>query len=288
MKIERIELHHIELPLVHPFRTSFGEERERPCILVAVYSEGLVGWGECVAGAGPWYSAETVTTAWHILTTYLAPMLAFLALVEIGRHLPPEQAWLALPLKVAVPLALFAVFAARRSYPELGGYPHGALGLALDVLVGLAGAALWVGPYLLWPGLRPEGGGFDPAQLGASMVALAWVLRGVGYGLVTPFVEELFVRSWLQRFADVWDDPDASFRDVPVGRFTPISLVVVVVYFTLSHAQWEWPVAAAWILATQLWFYYRRHLLALVVVHAASNLAILGLALARPDLRFFV
>jgi O-succinylbenzoate synthase len=75
MKIERIELHHINMPLVHPFRTSFGLELERPCTLVAVYSDGLVGWGECVAMEGPWYSAETVDTAWTILHDNLAPLL---------------------------------------------------------------------------------------------------------------------------------------------------------------------------------------------------------------------
>ena len=73
MKIERIELHHIRQPLVHPFRTSFGVELERPCILVAVYADGLVGWGECPTGDGPWYSAETTATAWHALSDFLAP-----------------------------------------------------------------------------------------------------------------------------------------------------------------------------------------------------------------------
>jgi len=75
MKIERIELHHIEMPLVHPFRTSFGIERTRPCILVEIQSEGVTGWGECVPGLGPWYSSETIETAWHILSDFLAPFL---------------------------------------------------------------------------------------------------------------------------------------------------------------------------------------------------------------------
>ena len=73
MRIERIELHHIELPLVHPFETSFGRESTRPCILVAAHAGGLVGWGECVAEAGPWYSSETVETAWHVLRDFLIP-----------------------------------------------------------------------------------------------------------------------------------------------------------------------------------------------------------------------
>ncbi len=73
MKIERIELHYIDLPLVHPFETSFGREFTRPCILVAVHADGLTGWGECTAHAGPWYSSETVETAWHVLRDFLVP-----------------------------------------------------------------------------------------------------------------------------------------------------------------------------------------------------------------------
>ncbi len=73
MKIECIELHHIDLPLVHPFETSFGRELTRPCILVAVHAGGLTGWGECVAGSGPWYSSETIETAWHMLRDFLIP-----------------------------------------------------------------------------------------------------------------------------------------------------------------------------------------------------------------------
>ncbi len=73
MKIDRIELHHISQDLVHPFRTSFGTQVARPCILVAVYSQGLVGWGECVAHSDPGYSYETVNTCWHILSDFLIP-----------------------------------------------------------------------------------------------------------------------------------------------------------------------------------------------------------------------
>ncbi len=75
MRIERIELHHITMPLVHPFQTSFGIERNRPCILVELQSEGITGWGEVAAGLGPWYSSETMETAWHILRDFLAPSL---------------------------------------------------------------------------------------------------------------------------------------------------------------------------------------------------------------------
>ncbi|MEM8531206.1 MAG: o-succinylbenzoate synthase [Chloroflexota bacterium] len=74
MHIKRVALYQIELPLVHPFETSFGRESTRTCILVAVHTDDLVGWGECVAMSGPWYSSETVETAWHVLSDFLIPM----------------------------------------------------------------------------------------------------------------------------------------------------------------------------------------------------------------------
>ncbi len=73
MYIEQIEIRHLELPLVHPFETSFGREEVRQTILVAVRSEGLTGWGEAATSAGPWYEYETVGTCWHVLREFLAP-----------------------------------------------------------------------------------------------------------------------------------------------------------------------------------------------------------------------
>jgi O-succinylbenzoate synthase len=75
VKIERVELHYIDMPLVHPFETSFGRELTRPCILVEVFAEGLTGWGECTAHSGPWYSSETIETAWHVLRDFLIPQV---------------------------------------------------------------------------------------------------------------------------------------------------------------------------------------------------------------------
>jgi O-succinylbenzoate synthase len=75
MRIEQIEIRHLELPLVHPFETSFGREEVRQTILVAVRSEGLTGWGESATSAGPWYEYETVETCWHVLRDFLGPLV---------------------------------------------------------------------------------------------------------------------------------------------------------------------------------------------------------------------
>jgi o-succinylbenzoate synthase len=73
MKIERITLTHLRMPLVSPFETSFGRSLERDCILVRVQSEGLTGYGECVADQHPGYAYETSGTAWHVLADFLIP-----------------------------------------------------------------------------------------------------------------------------------------------------------------------------------------------------------------------
>src|SRR5215216_2484670 len=75
MKIESITLHHISMPLVAPFETSFGRETDRQCVLITLQSEGLTGYGECVATRDPGYNYETAGTAWHILKDFVAPLI---------------------------------------------------------------------------------------------------------------------------------------------------------------------------------------------------------------------
>jgi O-succinylbenzoate synthase len=75
MKIDSIELRHIKMELVSPFVTSMGTEYDEEHIIVRVDGEGLTGWGESVAEGTPFYSYETVQTAWHILKDFLIPSI---------------------------------------------------------------------------------------------------------------------------------------------------------------------------------------------------------------------
>jgi O-succinylbenzoate synthase len=75
VKIDRIELRLLRLPLVHFFETSFGRVTDKPFLLVRLFADGLEAWGECVAEETPYYSAETNETAWHIITGFLGPRL---------------------------------------------------------------------------------------------------------------------------------------------------------------------------------------------------------------------
>jgi O-succinylbenzoate synthase len=73
MKIHRIELREIQMPLVAPFETSFGRTTRRRIVLVRADVDGATGWGEVACGEQPLYNHETPETAWHILRDFLIP-----------------------------------------------------------------------------------------------------------------------------------------------------------------------------------------------------------------------
>lgn len=75
MRIDRIDLRLVRLPLVRPFRTSSSRKEHIDHILVTVIADGLVGWGECASPSDPYYCPETTETCWHILKDYLGPLV---------------------------------------------------------------------------------------------------------------------------------------------------------------------------------------------------------------------
>lgn len=75
MKISEVELRRLKLPLVSPFRTSFGTQTERDVLVVKVTSPDSEGWAECSALEDPVYSPEYVQGAAEMMTRYLIPAL---------------------------------------------------------------------------------------------------------------------------------------------------------------------------------------------------------------------
>lgn len=71
--IDAVELRRIRMPLVAPFRTSFGTQHERDVLVVRVEAFGAEGWGECVAMAQPIYNEEYVDGAQAALSNVLVP-----------------------------------------------------------------------------------------------------------------------------------------------------------------------------------------------------------------------
>ncbi len=81
MKITRITLREIHMPLVHFFETSFGRTTQRRIVLVEVEEAGgAAGWGEVTAGENPFYNEEWTESAWLILRDYAGPQV-------LGRNL---------------------------------------------------------------------------------------------------------------------------------------------------------------------------------------------------------
>ena len=74
IRIDRITLREIHLPLREPFRISSGVVANRRIALLELHEvDGVTGWSECVAMEQPNYSPETIDTAWYAITEWVAP-----------------------------------------------------------------------------------------------------------------------------------------------------------------------------------------------------------------------
>lgn len=138
MRIEQLEIRLCRLPLVNFFETSFGRVYDRSFILIRLAGEGRHGWGEAVAEAHPYYSAETTETVWHIVTGFLAPLVlgqrfehpreVFPAMARVRGH---NMA------KAAVEMAAWDLFARQQEQPLtrlLGGTrPRIASGVSIGI-----------------------------------------------------------------------------------------------------------------------------------------------------------
>jgi O-succinylbenzoate synthase len=125
LRLERLQMRLVRLPLVHFFETSFGRTYDRTFVLVTVSDGDGEGLGECVADANPYYSAETTGTAWHVIKEFLAPLV-------LGRPFEhPREVFPAMRLvrghqmaKAALEMAAWDLYARTQGVPlsqALGG-----------------------------------------------------------------------------------------------------------------------------------------------------------------------
>ena len=75
LTIDAVHLREINMPLARPFETSFGRTTQRRILLVEIEADGLSAWGECVAGEHPYFSEESIDSAWLVTERELAPRL---------------------------------------------------------------------------------------------------------------------------------------------------------------------------------------------------------------------
>ena len=125
MRIERVELFLVRLPLKRPYETSMAVETHESHVIVRVESEGAVGWGESVANETPWYSGETPSTVWVLLVEVIVPHL-FGATIEHPRDVSRELSWIreARMAKACIEMAVWDL-AARRAGASLARFMGG-------------------------------------------------------------------------------------------------------------------------------------------------------------------
>ncbi|WP_329125018.1 o-succinylbenzoate synthase [Streptomyces sp. NBC_01465] len=88
MKLTGVELRRVRLPLVAPFRTSFGTQTERTALLLRAVGADAEGWGECVAMADPLYSSEYEGACADVLRRFLIPALGGLRRLDAAAVAP--------------------------------------------------------------------------------------------------------------------------------------------------------------------------------------------------------
>ncbi len=122
MTIDALRLHSLQMPLVRPFRTSFGTQLVRDVMLVeAIDSDGVQGWGECVTLGWPGYNAEYTAGAIRVIKEYLAPIV-------LGKDWTPDSVHAAMKVvrghhiaRASVGTAVLDVWL-RRAATSLGDY----------------------------------------------------------------------------------------------------------------------------------------------------------------------
>lgn len=144
MRIDQVRLDLVEIPLKSPFQTSFGVERVKTAWILAVASEGLVGYAESVADVQPLYSEETHASVYFALKNDLMPRLAG---VEIDR--PESVERILAPVrgnrmaKASIEMAIWDWFARSQNRPlwqMLGGDPA-RMRIPVGVSIGIQASA---------------------------------------------------------------------------------------------------------------------------------------------------
>lgn len=75
MLIDAVELFHVRMPLISPWRTAYGEDAAAESVLVRMEGGGHVGWGESCPLAAPCYSPEWAGGVFATVADWFAPAI---------------------------------------------------------------------------------------------------------------------------------------------------------------------------------------------------------------------
>lgn len=115
MKIEKVDLKRLNMPLKAPFETSFGRLTFKDFVVVSVHGDGFIGYGESVSLPFPVYNEETTGTVSYMLEEFLIPQL-----LDNEIHTPEDVSTLFHPIrrnnmaKAAIEGAVWDLFAKQK------------------------------------------------------------------------------------------------------------------------------------------------------------------------------
>lgn len=85
MRIERIDIYHVNMPMKATWRAAFGDEEAIDSVIVHISASGHDGWGESAPYRSPRYSPEWADGAFRLLRDWLGPAI-------LGKDIPSGQA----------------------------------------------------------------------------------------------------------------------------------------------------------------------------------------------------
>jgi len=209
--------------------------------------------------AAPGAGASASAIAW------IAPFATFVGMMGLEKVLPTVPDW-SYPVRAAVVLAVL-VTCSRQVIPWI---PHRALA---SIALGIAVFLIWVGPDLLWPGMRNHWLFHNPL-LGAPASTLPdhlkihptfLAFRVFGSVALVPVLEELFWRGWFMRWLIA-----PNFRNVPLGAYTPFSFWMTALLFASEHGSY-WDVGLVAGAVYNWWLVRTKSLADCILAHAVTN-----------------
>jgi len=75
VKIESAEIRYVELPLISPWRTAYGEDATIHSVMVQLSGDGMTGWGEATPFYAPTYSPEFAQSVYDAARIFFIPRL---------------------------------------------------------------------------------------------------------------------------------------------------------------------------------------------------------------------
>lgn len=221
-------------------------------------------------GAGPCRACFAMSP---ILVRSL-PFGLYIVLLALEGLLPDwvpgfDVRWL-YPVKAGlVALALAVLW---RHYAELEFYCLPFKHLLLSLLVGLVVFVLWINLDAGWMLTGEAGEGYNPTNQAGRIDWLLVTFRIAGAALVVPVMEELFWRSFVQRWTQT---PD--FLALDPARIGLKALLIASALFAVEHLQWLAGLIAG---LAYGWLYIRtRNLWSPIIAHAVTN-GVLGIYVA--------